>query len=144
MGVFDDLGRIMDASKDLPRPGLRDGLKQAADATEQAKSMREQMAANGGMPQGVNGPGFNPFENMQAMAAATRGQGTITKIEDTGEKFDTASIYDVTFDVISDTEPTFEVVHRQMIAAAALGNWQPGKMLPVRFDPNNTSQITIG
>jgi hypothetical protein len=144
MGVFDDVGRIYDASKGNKRPGLFDGIKQAADAAEDAQKMKEQMAATGGVPQGVNGQGFNPFENMQGMAAATRGTGTIAKIEDTGEKFDTSTIYDVTFDVVSDTAPPFQVVHRQMISATALGNWQPGKMLPVRFDPANTSQITIG
>jgi hypothetical protein len=144
MGVFDDVGRIFDASKQNKRPGLIDGIKQAADAAEGAQKMREQMAATGGAPQGVNGQSFNPFENMQGMAAASTGTGTIAKLEDTGEKFDTASIYDVTFDVVSDAAPPFQVVHRQMISAAALGNWQPGKTLPVRFDPANTSQITIG
>jgi hypothetical protein len=144
MGVFDDVGRIYDASKGNKRPGLIDGIKQAADAAEDAQKMREGLAATGGVPQGVNGQSFNPFENMQGMAAATRGTGTISKLEDTGEKFDTAKIYDVTFDVVSDTAPPFTVVHRQMISAAATGNWQPGKTMPVRFDPNNTSQVTIG
>jgi hypothetical protein len=106
--------------------------------------MKEQMAANGGVPQGVNGQSFNPFENMQAMAAATRGTGTVTKLVDTKEKFQEASIYDVTFNVVSDSHPAFDVVHRQMISAAALGNWQPGKTLPVRFDPANLTQVTIG
>jgi hypothetical protein len=144
MGAFEDMGRIWDVSKKNKRPGLVDGLKQGADAAEGAQAMREQLAATGGVPQGVNGQSFNPFENMQSMAAATTGTGTIAKLEDTGEKFDTATIYDVTFDVVSDTAPAFQVVHRQMISAAALGNWQPGKTLPVRFDPANTSQITIG
>lgn len=144
MGVFDDMGRIWDASKDNPRPGMIQGIGMAADAAEAAKAMREQMAANGGVPQGVNGQSFNPFENMANMQAATRGQGTVTKIVDTGEKFDTASIYDVTMNVVSDDHPPFDVVHRQMIAAAALGNWQVGKMLPVRFDPANLTQVTIG
>jgi hypothetical protein len=31
-----------------------------------------------------------------------------------------------------------------MIASAALGNWQVGKSLPVRFDPANPTQVTIG
>ena len=109
-----------------------------------SQAMKEQMAANGGVPQGVNGQSFNPFENMAGMAAATRGQGTITKIVDTGEKFDTASIYNVTFTVVADGHAPFEVVHKQMIAAAALGNWQVGKMLPVRLDPANPTQVTIG
>ncbi|MBX3195784.1 MAG: hypothetical protein KF727_11895 [Microbacteriaceae bacterium] len=144
MGMLDDLGRIWDASKDNPRPGLAEGLSMAADAAEGAQRMREQLAATGGVPQGVNGQSFNPFENMQGMAAATRGTGTVVSIVDTGEKFQEASIYDVTLDVKSDTHPDFQVVHRQMIAAAALGNWQPGKMLPVRFDPANLTQVTIG
>lgn len=144
MGVFDDVGRIWDASKNNPRPGMIDGIKQAADAAEAAQAMRQQMAANGGLPQGVNGQSFNPFENMQGMAAATRGTGTVAKLVDTGEKFEEASIYDVTFDVVSDTAPPFQVVHRQMISAGALGNWQPGKTLPVRFDPANLTQVTIG
>ena len=139
MGMFDDVGRIWDASKSNPRPGLADSLKQAADAAEAAKAMQ---AAGG--PVGVNGQSFNPFENMQGMAAATRGSATVAKLEDTGEKFQEASIYAVTLGVTSDTAPPFQVVHKQMIAAAALGNWQVGKVLPVRFDPANTSQVTIG
>jgi hypothetical protein len=138
------MGRIWDASKDAPRPSMAEGIAMAADAAEAAQRMREQMAANGGVPQGVNGQSFNPFENMQGMAAATRGSATVTKLEDTGEKFQEASIYDVTLDVVSDGHPPFQVVHRQMISAAALGNWQPGKMLPVRFDPANPTQVTIG
>jgi len=144
MGAFEDMGRIWDVSKKNKRPGLVQGLSQAADAAEAAQAMKEQMAANGGVPQGVNGQSFNPFENMAGMAAATRGTGTISKLTDTGEKFDAASIYDVTFDVVSDGHPPFQVVHRQMISAAALGNWQPGKTLPVRFDPSNLTQVTIG
>ena len=144
MGVFDDVGRIYDASKNNPRPGLIDGIKQAADAAEKAQEMKANLAATGGVPQGVNGQSFNPFENMQGMAAATRGTGTITKLVDTKEKFQEASIYDVTFNVVSDTQPPFEVVHRQMISAAALGNWQVGKTMPVRFDPANLTQVTIG
>jgi hypothetical protein len=139
MGVLDDMGRIWDASQDTPRPGLVDGIRQAADAAEAAKVLRE-----GGVPQGVNGQSFNPFENMQGMAAATRGTGTITKLVDTKEKFQEASIYDVTFSVVSDGHEPFEVVHRQMISAAALGNWQVGKTMPVRFDPANLTQVTIG
>lgn len=139
MGVFDDVGRIYDATKGNKRPGLVDGIKQAADAAEAAQAMR-----TAGVPQGVNGQSFNPFENMQGMAAATRGTGTITKLVDTKEKFQEASIYDVTFNVVSDSHAPFEVVHRQMISAGALGNWQIGKTLPVRFDPANLSQVTVG
>ena len=139
MGVFDDVGRIWDASKDNPRPGLVQGIGMAADAAEAAKAMQA-----AGVPQGVNGQSFNPFENMQGMAAATKGTGTVTKLVDTKEKFQEASIYDVTFNVVSDGHEPFEVVHRQMIETAAMGNWQPGKTLPVRFTPPDLTQVTIG
>src|ERR1700754_1138841 len=117
MGIIEDAGRLWDVSKKNPRPGLADGLKQAAEGAEAAQAMKEAMAANGGVPQGVNGQSFNPFEKMAGMAGATRGTGTIAKLVDTGEKFEQAHIYDVTFDVVSDTAPPFQVVHRQMIAA---------------------------
>ena len=138
MGLFDDFGRIWDASKQHPRPGFAEGIRQAADAAEAANRLKAP-----GAP-GVNGVSFNPFENAAAMAAMSRGTGTVVELRDTGERFDTTTIYDVTFDVVADGHPGFRVVHRQMIAAAALGNWQPGRTLPVRFDPANTSQIIIG
>jgi hypothetical protein len=50
MGVFDDVGRIWDAAKDNPRPGMIDGIRQAADAAEAAKAMRQ-----AGGPQGALG-----------------------------------------------------------------------------------------
>jgi hypothetical protein len=73
----------------------------------------------------------------------------VAKLVDTGDKFapvggPETSIYDVTFDVVSDSHAPFQVVHRQMISATALGNWQIGKTLPVRFDPANLTQVTIG
>ena len=144
MGIIEDAGRLWDVSQKNQRPGLADGMKQAADGAEAAQAMKEAMAANGGVPQGVNGQSFNPFENMAGMAAATRGTGTIAKLVDTGEKFEQTHIYDVTFDVVSDEHAPFQVVHRQMVSAAALGNWQVGKTLPVRFDPANLTQVTIG
>lgn len=144
MGAFEDMGRLWDVAKKNPRPGLGQGLSQAADAAEAAQAMKEQMAANGGVPQGVNGVSFNPFENMAAMQTATRGSGTVTKLVDTKQKLEGATIYDVSMNVVSDGHPPFDVVHRQVIAAAALGNWQIGKVLPVRFDPANLTQVTIG
>jgi hypothetical protein len=144
MGVFDDVGRMWDVAKKNPRPGFAEGIKQSADAAEAAQAMKEQLAANGGVPQGMNGVSFNPFENMAAMQTATRGQGTVTKLVDTKQKLEGATIYDVSMNVVSDGHPPFDVVHRQVIAAAALGNWQVGKMLPVRFDPANLTQVTIG
>ncbi len=141
MGVLDDMGRLWDARSDTPRPGFAGSIKQAADAAEAARAMQ---AAGGVAAAGANGVSANPFENLAAMNSMMRGIGTVTKLADTGGKLDTASIYDVTFDVTSDTHAPFTVVHRQVVATAALNNWQVGKTLPLRFDPADLAQVIIG
>jgi len=143
MGVLDDMGRLWDASQQMPKKSFSEKMKDSADAAEAAVAM--QKAAAAGAPTGMNGAGFNPFENMAAMNAGVRGSATVVSIADTGTKLADTPVYDVTMDVIADGQPGFRTVHRQVIAAAALGNWQPGKVLPVRFDPNDEShQVTIG
>lgn len=144
MGMLDDLGRILDASKDNPRPGMAEGLANAADAAEAAKVWQQSAAA--AAASGVTGgaPGFNPFQNAAALNAAIPGSGVVTALTDTGQKFDTASIYDVSLDVTIDGQPPYPVVHRQLIAAAALGNWQPGKVISLRVDPVDKTKVMLG
>mgnify|MGYP002140607923 CR=1 FL=1 len=36
------------------------------------------------------------------------------------------------------------LIAKNRFSAAALGNWQVGKTMPVRFDPANPTQVTIG
>ena len=143
MGILDDMGRLLDASKNNPQTGMADGVKQAADAAEQAKMFQQGAAAASGVTGGA--PGFNPFENMAAMNAAIPGSGVVTALTDTGQKFETTVIYDVSLDVtLNDGTPAFPVVHRQMIAAAAIGNWQPGKIITLRVDPNDKTKVMLG
>jgi hypothetical protein len=142
MGVLDDMGRLWDASKNNPRPGFADGIKQAADAAENAAKLRE---ATGAAQAGMGGaPSFNPFTNAEAMNSAIRGSGVVTALTDTGQKFETTTIYDVSLDVTVEGEAPYPVVHRQMIAAAALGNWQPGKVITLRVDPVDKTKVMLG
>jgi hypothetical protein len=104
-----------------------------------------QRAAAAGAPTGANGVSFNPFENMAAMNVGVKGSAAVVSLVDTGSKLADTPVYDVTMDVVADGQPGFRAVHRQVIAAAALGNWPPGKVVPVRFDPNDARhQLTIG
>ena len=142
MGAFDDLGRLWDASKNNPKPTLGDSLKMAADAAEQAKIYQDQ---SGAAAAGLGGaPSFNPFTNAAAMNSAIRGSGTVKALTDTGQRFETTTIYDVTLEVTLDGGPPYEVVHRQMIAAAALSNWQPGKVITLRVDPVDKTKVMLG
>ncbi len=142
MGILDDVGRLMDAAAKNPRPGIRDGIAQAANAAEQAAQFRDAAAGISGATSGA--PGFNPFQNAAAYNAAVRGSGTVKAIVDTGQKFDVTPIYDITLEVTIDGKAPYEVVHRQMIAAAALGNWQPGKVTTLRVDPADPTKVMLG
>ena len=140
MGVLDDMGRLIGNGLSAPRPGFAESIKQAADLSDQAKAMQ----AGGGAMAAAGGYGANPFANLAAMNAAIPGSGVVTALVDSGEKFETTTIYDVSLDVTIDGEPPFPVVHRQMIAAAALGNWQVGKVISLRVDPNDKTKVMLG
>lgn len=145
MGILDDMGRLLDASKDNPRTGIADGIKQAADAAEQAKMFQQTGAGAAASGATAGAPGFNPFENAAAYNSAIGGSGVVTALTDTGQKFDTTVIYDVSLDVtLNDGTPAYPVVHRQMIASAAIGNWQPGKVITLRVDPNDKTKVMLG
>ncbi len=45
---------------------------------------------------------------------------------------------------LADGIPPYQVVHRQLIAAAALANWQPGKVIGLRIDPNDHQSVMLG
>lgn len=144
MGILDDMGRLFDvAAKQPKQPGFRESVANAADMAEQAQAYKEsyEAAAAGGT---AGAPGFNPLLNAAAYSTAKRGSGVVKAIVDTGQKFETTTIYDITLEVTLDGESPYEVVHRQMIAAAALGNWQPGKVLPIRVDPNDKTKVMLG
>ena len=144
MGLLDDISRFADAAKAAP-PKKGMSIGDAATALEQANAYRAGLAADptaGATAAG--GYGANPFANMEAMNQAVRGSGTVTSLTDTGTKLADTPVYDVGFDVTIDGEPTFKVVHRQVIAAAALANWQVGKVLSLRVDPHDHTQVMIG
>lgn len=141
MGVFDDAARLIGAAAQNPKPGVSDAIKQAADAAEQAAQFRGDAAASGAT---AGAPGFNPFQNAAAYNSAVRGSGVVKAIVDTGQRIAETPVYDITLEVTVDGTPPYEVVHRQMIAAAALGNWQPGKTTTLRVDPVDPTKVMLG
>ncbi|MCU1579591.1 MAG: hypothetical protein JWP19_1795 [Rhodoglobus sp.] len=139
MGVLDDMGRLIGNGLTAPLPNFSESVKQAADLSDQAKA-----AQQGGVVPGAGGYGANPFANLAAMNAAIPGSGVVTALTDTGQKFETTTIYDVSLDVTLDGQPPYPVVHRQMIAAAALGGWQVGKVISLRVDPVDKTKVMLG
>lgn len=88
--------------------------------------------------------GKNPFDNMKKMAAGLKGSAEVKSRSDSGRKLAGDSLFDVVLEVTLPGEAPFEVTHRQVIAAAAMGRWDTGAVFPVTVDPEDRNQVMIG
>ena len=93
---------------------------------------------------GFGALGANPFANAAAYNAAIPGSGEILSLTDTGTKLAESSIYDVALRVTVDGREPYEVVHRQVLAETVLGAWQPGKVIALRVDAVDPTQVMLG
>jgi hypothetical protein len=107
------MGRVWDASWQMPKQSFADKMKLAADGAEASAAM--QAAAAAGAPTGANGVSFNLFENMAAMNAGVRGSATVVSMVDTGTKLADTPVYDVTMDVVADGQPGNDATHQLTI-----------------------------
>lgn len=142
MGVLGDFGRLMKGASALPRPSFAQSIKMAADSVER---IPEYQAVAAAAQSGYGAAGADPFANMAMMRSGVSTSATVLALRSTGERVDAATVHEVDLRV---TDPqggtSWDVVHRQLIAPAALANWQPGAVMPVRFDPTDRSRIVIG
>lgn len=148
MGMFKDMKDMVgvvrsDELKELkkkadaqPKVSMLDGVKMANQAVDQAQEMQAAMAS-----QGLSA---NPMANMAAMSQGIQGSATVRGTTDTGQKLGDAPIMDVELEVQIPSEEPYKVVHRQAIALAAMGNWQPGRIWPVRVDPSDRTKVIVG
>jgi hypothetical protein len=118
-----ELKRRADAQ---PRVSMLDGVRMANQAAAQA-----------------------PMWEAQAAAAATSGGGTpgsakVVALADSGMMINNAPVMDIDLEVSVPGRDPYPVRHRQIVAFAALANFQPGKVLPVRVDVNDPNTIVIG
>jgi hypothetical protein len=144
MGMFKDMGDAFkvirsDELKDLkrkadaqPKVSMLDGLKLANQAFDQAQVYQQQAGA------------------MQGMAGAAvysqgiAGSATVTALNDTGTMVNNAPIMELDLTVTVPGREPYEVKHRQLVAFAAMGNFQPGKVFPVHVDQQDPTKIVIG
>ena len=148
MGMFKDMKDMIgvarsDELKELkkkadaqPKVSMMDGVKLANQAMDQAQEMQAAFAS-----QGLSA---NPMANMAAMAQGIQGNATVKEVTDTGQKLGDAAIMDVELEVQLPNETPYTVVHRQAIAPAAMGNWQAGRVWPVRVAPDDRTKVTVG
>ncbi|MBO9626366.1 MAG: hypothetical protein J7484_08335 [Microbacterium sp.] len=140
MGVFKDIGRLMKAgAASSARIDYAEALRQSADLAEQYAN------ADPNAPQGTHGAASaNPFANMAAYATMTPAAGTVLSLAPTGADVAGTPIYAVELDVLIDGRPPYRTTYQTVIAAGALHNWQPGKVLPFRVSPNDPHALMLG
>jgi hypothetical protein len=136
MGMFKDFKEIRRRAATQPKLGLRTGMKATIQAMDQADAFTSQL--------GSEGLSDDPLANMMALSQGIQGSGEVVATRGTGEETMGTPVYDVDLVVTVTGREPYQVTHRQMIAAAALGNWKTGTIYPVRVSPTDPSQVMIG
>ncbi len=144
MGVFKDFNDMFkvvrsDDLKDLrrkanaqPKVSMLDGVKLANQAMDQVPVWQEA---------GVMGAGM--------AGAATYGSGipgraTVNSLTETGTMLNNAPVMEIDLTVTVPGRDPYPVKHRQLVAYAAMGNFQPGSSFPVHVDQQDPAKIVIG
>lgn len=142
MGFFSDLRRLMRAAKQLDEPDgfeaeYEESLRQAASFT--------QMWTNASQPLGTHGAATaNPYTNFAFLRSAIPASGTVMHLAPTQDRLGQATIYEVGLEMHIDGREPYGTIYRTVIGAAALPNWQPGKMLTFRVSPDDPHTIMLG
>jgi hypothetical protein len=144
MGMFKDMGDMFkvvrsDDLKDLrrkanaqPKVSMLDGVKLANQAMDQVPVWQEQ----GAMAAGMAGGG--------TYASGIAGRATVNSLTETGTMLNNAPVMELDLTVTLPGREPYGVKHRQLVAYAAMGNFQPGSSFPVHVDQQDASKIVIG
>lgn len=111
-------------------------LRQRADAMPKRSMMDAVKMGNEAIQQGTD---------MQALyTTGVQGQATIHRVADTGTLINYNPVYEFDLTVTIPGQQPYEVTHRQMVAHAVVGNFQPGVTTPVRVDPTDQTKLIFG
>jgi hypothetical protein len=148
MGMFKDMGDAFkvirsDELKDLkrkadaqPKVSMMDGLKLANQAVDEAQVWQQQGAGMQAMANGM--PGAATY------ASGIPGNATVTALSDTGTLVNNAPVMEIDMTVTVPGREPYPVKHRQLVAFAAMGNFQPGATFPVHVDQTDPNKLVIG
>jgi hypothetical protein len=126
----DDLKEIKKKADAQPKTNPLDALKQANQMMDQAADLQQNQQG---------------FMNMgQIYANGISGNATVNALRETGKELGGAPIMDIDLTVNLPGREPYQMTHQQAIAQAAMPNFQPGKMQPVRVDPNDPNQLMFG
>ncbi|MBO1902064.1 hypothetical protein J4H92_08910 [Leucobacter weissii] len=140
MGIFRDLGTLIKA-------GAAQSLNtDYAESIRESAKLAEQYLENGqpGSPGSRGAASGNPFENLQAYQSGIPASGQVVSLTPTERRVDDVTVYAVELEITIDGLPSYRTIYQTVIAAAALPNWQPGKILPFRVMKDNPRSLLLG
>lgn len=145
MGVLRDLWRLM-RSDDRERAEEREEAQDYAEMLRQSAHVAEMWAGvSGSQPMGTHGAATaNPYANLAFLQSAIPAAGTVIALWQTGQRLGSAPIYQVELEITRDDWPPYRSYYQTVIAAGALPNWQPGKMLTFRVSPDDPHALMLG
>lgn len=122
MGMFKDLRDLRKASKEVERPSLREGLKQANEAMQAFQAGQQQAA--------------------DVAANGVLGKATVRAMRDTGTVVNHMHVLELDLTVEANGFAS-EVTHSEPISPVLMGRLQPGAEITVKVDPNDHSRLVL-
>jgi hypothetical protein len=129
----DELKELKKKADAQPKRSMKDSLKLANQAVDQAQAMQQEM-----------GDMMNPGAAGALYNSGLQGMATVNALNDTGTFINNSPVLEMDLTVQVDGRDPYPVKHRQIVSAAALNNFQPGKTFSVRVDQQDPSKLIIG
>ena len=126
----DELKELKRKSDAQPKPSMMEGIRAANQAMDAAQSMQAQ-----GLMDPTTGTLYT---------TGLQGTATVEGLNDTGQVVNNAPVMEIDMKVTVPGKEPYSVKHRQIVAHAAMANFQPGKVFSVRVDHNDPQRIVIG
>lgn len=122
MGMFKDLRDLHKASKDMPRPGLRESLASANEAVQAFQAGQAQAA--------------------DVAANGVLGKATVRAMRDTGTVANEMHVLELDLTVEANGFQS-EVTHTEPVSPLLIGRLQPGAEITVKVDPQDHSRLVL-
>jgi hypothetical protein len=125
----DELKELKKKADAQPKGSMMDGIKMANQAMDGAAGM--QQAYGGDMQRLMTGP-------------TTTGQAVINSVGETGQMVNDSPLMEFDLTVSVTGREPYRVTHQQVISPAVLHNFQAGKTMPVKIDPQDPNKLYFG
>jgi hypothetical protein len=127
----DELKELKKKADAQPKTSMMDGIKMANQAMDQAAGMQQAYGSGSDMQRLMTGP-------------TTSGQALIDSLAETGQVVNGSPLMQFELTVSVTGREPYKVTHQQVISPAVLHNFQAGKTMPVKIDPQDPGKLYFG